>query len=230
MLSVFISIIVINSNSVLILTKPIFLFLIAGCLILSFIIPEKRPLKIMLSVFFSCLLIVEAICYYLKQAGISNLYVYNLWFPVEYLFYTYWVNTYVKSGLFKNIYIFLLPLYAVSVIIIYLVYNHLLKFNSLSFQLGFLLLLPALLFKLYEYISENIIQNPLKVPVFWLITGLLFSYIFSLCQFSIQNYLTNNNLDLLRALGKVNIILTDVLYMFIIMYFILKWKSKKSHI
>ncbi len=213
-----------------ILTKPIFLPLIAVCLILSFIAPEKRPLKILLPLFFSCLFIVELVCYCLKQSGINNLYVYNMWFPVEYLFYTYWVNTYVNSAGFKKIYIILLPLYAIIVVIIYLVYDNLLKFNSLSFQLGFLLLLPALLFKLYEYINENVIQNPVKVPVFWLITGLLFSYIFSLCQFSIQNYLYNINKELLRALGMVNIILTDVLYLCIIMYFILQWKIKKSHI
>lgn len=213
-----------------ILTAPLFLYLIGICLILSILTPEKRPLKIILPAFFSLLLIVEVTCYYLKKADINNLVVYNFWFPVEYILYTYWLNTYVNSSLFKRTYTFLLLLYPLIVAVIYILYDHLLKFNSLAFQLGFLLLLPAILFKLYEYINENIIQNPVKVPLFWLITGLLFSYIFSLCQFSIQNYLNYNNKDLLTALGEVNIILTDVLYTCIIIYFVLKWKSKSSHI
>lgn len=218
-----------NNHRMLILTQPIFLLLIGICFILSISTQEKQPLKILLPLFFGLLLFVESVCYYLKIADVNNLIIYNLWFPVEFIFYSYWVVAYFNSRYFKKLFIFLIPIYATTVIVIYLLSNTLFKFNSLAFQLGFLLLLPVILFKLYEYVNESIIHNPLKVPVFWLITGLLISYVFSLSQFSIQDYLNYNNKNLSEALKKVNIILKDILYMCIIIYFILKWKNKRSH-
>lgn len=213
-----------------ILTKPIFLFLIGICLILSICVEEKRPLNKLLPVFFSFLLSVECICFYLKTVNTNNLIIYNLWFPIEFIFYTYWVVVYINSKNIKRIFIFLLPVYFFIVSIIYLFSDSLFQFNSLAFQIGFLLLLPAMLFKLYEHINEPVIDNPLKAPIFWLITGVLLSYIFSLSQFSIQNYLHSSNKNLLEALKKVNIILADILYICIIIYFILKWENKKLHI
>lgn len=210
------------------LTKPVYLILIGICFLLSIKNEEKRPLKTMLPIFFLALLSVEIVCYYFKLINKNNLAIYNLWFPLEFIFYTYWVIACSKSVGFKNIFKWLLPLYAVIVAIIYFTTKNLYKFNSIAFQLGILLLLPALLYKLYEYLNEPVIQNPLKNPIFWLITGLLFSNLFSMSEFSIQNYLHLHDEGLLKALKKVNIILTDVLYITIIAYFILSWKSKRS--
>lgn len=213
-----------------ILTKPLFLFLIGICLFLSIYVKEKKPLNIILPIFFSFLLLIEITCYYLKGKDINNLIIYNLWFPIEFIAYSYWIIFYFNSGFLKKIWSFLIPFYALSVIIIYFFANDLFKFNTLTFQLGFILLLPVILLKLYEYTNDNVISNPLKVPMFWLIIGLLISYIFSLTEFSILNYLHLNNINLLEGLKKVNIIVTDVLYISIIVYFVLKWKNKKSHI
>ena len=210
------------------LTMPFFLILIGICLILSIKNRERRPLKILLPIFFFLLLAVESVCYYFKIIHRNNLIIYNIWFPLEFMFYTYWIVTSSDSKRFKKLFSFLIPIYGITVIVIDLISQSLYSFDSLGYQLGLVLLLPALLFKLYEDMNEPVIQNPLKSPVFWLITGLLISYIFSLSEFSIQTYLHTKDVNLLIALEKVNIILTDVLYITIIIYFILQWKIRKS--
>ena len=211
----------------IVLTQPLFLILIGTCFVLSIKNQDRQPLKTLLPIFFAILFLVESICYYLKTIKINNLVIYNLWFPIEFMFYSYWVTAYYDSKGFKRIFHFLIPFYATVVFVIYVFSDSLLKFNSVAFQLGFLLLLPVLLFKLYENVNQSTIENPIKNPIFWLITGLLISYVFSLSEFSIQNYLHSNDKDLLEALKKVNIFLTDVLYITIIVYFILKWKTEK---
>lgn len=213
-----------------ILTTPIFLYLIGICLFLSILVENKSPLKKILPIFFSVLLLVECICYYLKTQNLNNLIVYNFWFPIEFVLYTFWIINYLDSKRGKKIFILLIPFYLIGVIVIYFFSSTLLKFNSLAFQLGFLLLLPVALIKLYELINQVVISNPIKTSIFWLITGILVSYFFSLAQFSIQNYLHLNNKDLLEALKKINFILADILYTCIIIYFLLKWKNKKLYI
>lgn len=213
-----------------ILVKPIFLLLIAACLILSIYVKEKHPLNMILPFFFGTLLFVESLCYYLKTINTNNLIIYNLWFPIEFIMYSIWLVIYSNSNNFKKLFSLLIPIYAVTVIIIYSFTNTLYKFNSLAFQFGFLLLLPAILYTLYEYMEATILNNPLRVPIFWLTGGLLTSYVFSLSEFSIQNYLHVHNKELLEVFKKINIILTDILYVSIIIYFILKWKNRKSHI
>lgn len=175
------------------------------------------------------LFIIELICYYLKIVHVNNLIIYNFWFPLEFLFYTFWISNYLQSKIVKKVFNILMGVYVAVVIIIYSISANLFKFNTIAFQLGFILLLPVALLKLYELINQPIISNPLYTPLFWLITGILVSYVFSLAQFSALNYLHINNKFLSEALKKINFILADILYSCIIIYFILKWKQKKLH-
>ncbi|MEO5995202.1 MAG: hypothetical protein ABIN89_00810 [Chitinophagaceae bacterium] len=200
---------------------PWFLLLILTCLILSLFIREKQPFTFLLPVFFATLLFIESLCYYFKVINKNNILIYNFWFPVEFAIYSFWVVSYLGNQGYKKIVIYCILFYLVTVGYIYMRASNLHKFNTISFQLGVILLIPVLLLKLYEFINESAITHPFKNALFWLISGLLISYLGSFFQFSVENYLQENHKDLLETLKFFNILLTESLYCCIIVYFIL---------
>jgi Sec-independent protein secretion pathway component TatC len=208
---------------------PLFLFLIPVCLLFSFISNQKAPLNIILPGYFCALLIVECVCYYLKITDQNNLWIYNCWFPVEFAVYSYWVGSYINNKVLAEKIIYFAISYLIIVVIIYSFATTLYQFNTLSFQLGIILLLPILLFKLYEFISGSIIESPTNNPLFWLIIALLLSYLGSFFQFSLKNYLQYNHAGLTNLLNTFNILITNIQYSLIIVYFIISWRKKKLH-
>jgi predicted neutral ceramidase superfamily lipid hydrolase len=205
----------------------IHLLLILLCLILSILAGESR-MKVTLALFFFTLLTVETVCYYFKIKNWNNLVIYNCWFPLEFAFYAGWVNSFLKNDRRKIIWFFIAA-YLIITAVIYLTGVNLHDFNTITFQLGILLILPVLFFKLFELIHETVIMNPFKNPLFWLISGLLFSYLGSFFQFSLDNYLRASDPALLYALKIINIFLTNLLYICIILYFVILWLNRRSH-
>jgi hypothetical protein len=176
---------------------PVFLILIFICLVLSFFSWERPLIKKLLPVFFTSLLIIESVCYYLAAKDKNTMIIYNLWFPLEFSFYSYWIASYLNNHKFKRTILLLIPIYLGICGLIYVQASTLYKFNTLAFQLGIILLIPVLLYKLYEFINEAVIINPFKNAVFWLISGLLVSSLGSFLKFSGENYLLTNYKDLL---------------------------------
>jgi Sec-independent protein secretion pathway component TatC len=208
---------------------PVFLFLIFVCLISCFFSCEQLPLKLLLPAFFAVLLVVESVCYYYQISNKNNTLIYNLWFPVEFSFYSFWVACYLSNRYFKQSIVLCIFIYLSICGLMYIQKSDLYKFNTLAFQLGVVLLIPVLLYKLYEFINESVIINPFRNALFWLISGLLISSLGSFFQFSVENYLLENHKDVLFALRQFNVLLTDVLYCCIIAYFILSWRMRLHH-
>jgi hypothetical protein len=205
-----------------------YLALIFINLVLS-LVSGKYPLKILIVIFFSILLVVEFICYYFKIRDWNNLFIYNCWFPLEYGVYTAWVGSSLNSASLRKKIILFIETYLAFTIVLYYIHDNMYDFNTLAFQVGMLLILPVLFRKLYEMVNEPVMINPLKNPLFWLISGLLFSYLGSFFQFSLENYLRATDAHLLSAMKIINILLTDLLYLCIIMHFILTWANRKLH-
>jgi hypothetical protein len=205
-----------------------YLVLIFINLILS-LVTGKYRLKIIIVIFFSSLLCVELTCYYFKVRNWNNLIIYNCWFPLEYGVYAAWVSSSLNSIVLRRKIILCIESYLAITIVIYFSDDNMYNFNTLAFQIGMVLILPVLFRKLYEMVNEPIMINPLKNPLFWLISGLLFSYLGSFFQFSLENYLRATNTQLLSAMKIINILLTDLLYLCIIMHFILTWLNRKLH-
>lgn len=208
---------------------PFFLLLIAACFVLSLKVMFKRPLNILLPLFFSVLFIVEAICYWYKINDRNNMHIYNCWFPVEVAMYTYWVASSLQQQRWKKVIGAAIIFYLLFVTGLYIKEQDISQFSSFAYQCGILLLLPVLLFKLYECMNESAEVYPLQNPVVWLIIGLLISYLGSFIQFSLQKFLYDYYKDILHILRIVNIGVTYALYSCIIVYFVLTWQKKNSY-
>jgi len=208
---------------------PFFLLLIAACFLLSIKAGLKRPLNILLPLFFAVLFAVEVVCYWYKISDWNNMYIYNCWFPVEVAVYTYWVALDLRQRQHVKIISISIVIYLLFVTGLYLKEQDISHFNSFAYQCGILLLLPVLLIRLYECVNESTEVYPLHNPVVWLIAGLLVSYLGSFIQFSLQKILYEHYKDILNILRIVNIAVTYVLYSCIIVYFILTCQRKNSY-
>lgn len=208
---------------------PFFLLLIAACFLLSLKAGLKKPLNLLLPLFFALLLVVEAVCYWYKINNWNNIRIYNCWFPAEVAVYTYWVASGLQRLRQRKVIEVFVVIYLLFVTGLYVKQQDISSFNSFAYQCGILLLLPVLLIRLYECVNESAEVYPLQNPVVWLIAGLLVSYLGSFIQFSLQKFLYDYYKDILNILRIINIAVTYVLYSCIIVYFILIWQKKNSY-
>lgn len=209
---------------------PLFIYEIAFCFLISLFLFSKRTLADkMLPMFFFCLLVLECYCAWLYKKNEGTDHIYNFFFPVEYAFYCFYISSYTKRSNKANTIKTLIIVYLTFTIIYYAFFADLSKFSSLTYLCGFLILLIAILFKLYEILTQEIINNPLKNEMFWFVMGLLIVNLGGFFRFGAANYLYQNNDSLHDALQKLNIYLTVVQYLFFIIFFYLRWRKTNSH-
>jgi hypothetical protein len=209
---------------------PFFMYEILGCFCLSFFFFKKGtlPNKLMIP-FFGILFCVEYYCAYLAKRQMPNNHIYNFWFPVEYAFYGFVIEDYITNSSRKKISRILIMLYILLTIVYYSVSQNLRLFSSLIYLFGFVVLLIIMLFKLYEILNQEIINNPIKNEIFWFIMGLLMVNLGGFFHFGAINYLNANNTVIHRALQDLNVYLTMFQYLCFYLYFICKWRTQKLH-
>jgi len=191
---------------------------------------KKRVEDKLLPIFFLFLLCTEYYCAYLSKRGSDTDYIYNFWFPVEYCFYTTFIASYITRKDRRKLSKLLVVMYLFFTIIYYSLSDDLSNFSSLCYLCGFIILLVAMLFKFYEILNQEIIYNPLKNEIFWFIMGLLVVNLGSFFRFGAANYIYKNNKELHSALQTLNVYLTEVQYLFFIIFFFLRWRKKNSYI
>lgn len=207
---------------------PLFIYQIALCFGLSLLF-LRNAIKnnILLTCFLLMLFIVEFYCAKLSYNGKPTNPIYNFWFPVEFIFYGYFVSYHISHITIKLFSKIALIVYFLFLIFYYSFVADLSVFSSVSFLLGCSILLFTLLFKLYEVINEEIVNNPLKYELFWFIIGLLFVNMGSYFHFGAVNYMYKNNNELHSALQQLNVYLSEFQYVCFIIYFICKWRYPK---
>ncbi len=206
---------------------PFFIYQIALLVIINLFFLKKGGFFIISQFFLALLFIVEFICYKKFSSGISTNLIYNWWFPVEFIFYSFFlIKGNIKNKYF-NLTLVLSLIYLVFILIYYSFFQNQKLFSSISYQLGEFLLLFLIALQIRNILKKEHLVNPFTNPLVWLIIGLLFSNLGSLMHLSATNYLAVQDINLLNALRKLNIILTIVLYCCITVYFYLEWKNQK---
>jgi len=213
-------------------TIGIFVYILETFLVflLSLFFLKKGKIFLWFPAFFLLAVFVETLCYYYKLNDINNWPVYNWWFPLEFAFFSIWIRSYILSLQFRKSVLYLIFSYAFFVAIRNVFYADLASFNTLNFAFGVLLLLLCIFYKLSEILKAEEIVNPLKLPVFWPLSGMLVSNLMSIFHLLSNNYLYKSNFELLSALRKINIIMSCFLYVTFIVYFLIQWKNRKQAI
>ncbi len=209
---------------------PFFIYQILIITVISFLFIKKSKFYIFSTIFFLALFLVEYRCYELFHKDQNTNVIYNWWFPIEFVFYAF----FLIQGNYNNRYFKLTMILSLLYLLFVLLYNiniqHLRSFATITYQIGELFLIFLIIIRIKEVLRNEFLENPFKNPIVWLIIGLIFSNLGSLMHLSAANYLESVNNNLLSALRKLNIFLTTFLYCCIIIYFYFEWKRPKLHI
>lgn len=207
----------------------IYLLEIFLCLLFS-ILFYKRGTKAekCLVPFFACLLCIEMIAYVYVGHVVSIRRLYNFWFPVEFIFYSFFVTSFINSASKRKGIIWGTCIYTGLVAVEYIFFiPDLNQFATTPYLVGTILILPVLLMKLHEILNNEIMDHPLRNPLFWFITALLIVNIGGFFVMGSINYLLVKDKNLFRALSSINTIAACLQYFFFLLYFYCKWKYLK---
>lgn len=207
---------------------PVHLYLIGICFAASlFFIRRPTWADRSMPVFLLLLLFVECYCYYLKVNHKGNNLEYNLWFPLEFSYYSLLLVSSLKNEVAKKVSLIGIVCYLLIIIVNYAAFQDMHKFSGNAYLLSMVLILLTSFTKMKELIGQNEINNPFHEPFFWLILGLILVHLSGIFQFSATDYLHRKYNNIYRALQKLNLYLTYFQYVCLFAYFYTKWKFQK---
>lgn len=207
---------------------PFHLYLIGISFLVSlFFIKRTTWADKSMPVFLLSLLALESYCYYLKVNHRGNNLQYNLWFPVEFLYYSLLLIVSLKSKSLKSRLLIFAGAYLVIVIAYYIFFQNLNKFSGNAYLFSMILILLSAFAKMKELIGQREIGNPFYEPFFWLIIGIILVHLPGIFQFGATDFLYKKHINIYRALQKLNLYLTYFQYVCLLAYFYTKWKFQK---
>jgi hypothetical protein len=207
---------------------PLHLILIGFCFCASLLFIKKPTwADKSMPVFLLLLLSLECYCYYLKFNHKGNYLEYNLWFPLEFLYYSVLIILSLKKNQLSKILLVCAGAYLIFVMINYLFFQNLQRFSGRSYLFAIILILLCSFAKMRELINQPEINNPFYEPFFWLIIGLITVHLVGIFQFGATDYLHKKYIPVYHALQKLNLYLTNFQYVCMLAYFYNKWKFQK---
>lgn len=152
-------------------------------------------------------LIFQIIAYYYWVWTLkSNHFIYNIYIFIEYGFYILICYLAVKKAYFKK----LIALIALSFTLFYLILigRDFFHYNSLVRNVSALLSFVCCIIFLIEILISDETINFFRIPMFWIVTGIMITNLGTFLYFSFFDYILKNNLD---PDGTVYIIITNSL-------------------
>lgn len=158
---------------------------------------------------------------------------YNIFTPLEFIFYAFLFYIHFKNSNFKKTVLFFIPFFVLSVIInMYFIQGLNKTFNNYIFLLGSFCILVFCCFFFYESVLPDKIDLQLsKQPFFWITSGLLINYLGSVIINALFEYLTSNDLQVegRRIYIIINNSLNVILYSSFCIAFYLCPNHKKTY-
>lgn len=173
--------------------------------------------------------IVEFSATRMASRGISNTWLYNYFTTLEFTFYFIFFYNQLRVRLFKRFILGVAIGYPVIALtnIIFFQGRSTFGFHTYTVMLGAILIVICCMIFFYELLRYPGTISLVRIPAFWIVTGLLFFYSFSFAAISLTNYLSKisyvNNL-FSQLLEKSNILL----YILISIGLLCTLKSQKS--
>ncbi len=195
--------------------------------LLSLTVPANRPYFRYFPFLLIVTTIVEYYSWYLGEHGKSNVIIYNLYIIYEFGFYMLFlrmlINEYYKGPLILvTIFLYLL-LTLVNIFFI----QGINVFHTYTFILGDLIIVTFCVVYFNYFVRYTKVRNLFKEPVFWIVTGLLFSNAFSLPLVGITNFVTSIPERYQRILEFAINFMNILLYLLFTIGFLCKINSRK---
>lgn len=126
----------------------------------------------------------------------KNYWIYNVFTAFEFVFYAYLFMQYFKLPLLRKVAFYLIPLIIVFSICNFLFVQGTEHFHTYTLLFGSFFLVLFCCCYFYEWVlPEQINQNLLKQPFFWVCVGLLLFYLGSVIINALYEYLRSSDMD-----------------------------------
>ena len=177
------------------------------------------------------ILVVEFLGRYLaKVLLVSNIWLYNISIPIEYLYFAYIFFATYNNRIFKKIAFIFLVSFPFFIALILILITGIDTFNTSALKLGSFFMLLFCGFYFAELLTSNLIINPLKAIMFWISSGLLLfnagEFVYNIFSDSMVKHWNDFGIQLFM---KINNTLIYIFYSSITIGLIVgKWASKEK--
>jgi len=182
------------------------------------------------SLFLFVTLCAEALAIYVKIAIKTNHPVYNVFAPIEFLFYSYFFYFEVKSGLIRTIIKCFWIAFSAFTIGNLVLFQGFLHFNTVTNTFGSIFIILILFNFFYEKVASPSEQSLISQYSFWIASGLLVYTVLDVPFTGILNYLNNNKMSReVSAFFQFGILrlANIIMYSFFATGFICYYKTRK---
>jgi hypothetical protein len=180
---------------------------------------SPSPLRLFIW-FLPVTLLVELAGAALRQAGQLNHWLYNLYLPVNFIFYSWLYYSLVQFPLMRRLIVWstgvFISVYLINLSLVQGVYT----FNSHSYLLCSFLIVVWVLAYFRQLLQSREPLNLARLPAFWISTGVLFSNLGHFLYLGLLNYLLQVNPAWARDFMVVSLLLLILNYSLFIVAFL----------
>ncbi len=101
-------------------------------------------------------------------------------------------------------------------------------FHTYSYALSVLIIVYVCIYYYYQTFKEAQVDNLLKEPSFWVVTGLLVFYATSLSVAGVFNFISTLPKEMIRLTRSIILFVNGIFYIILIIAFVCQINSRKS--
>lgn len=174
--------------------------------------------------------IVEYFGAMMSNKHLNNVWLYNIFFPVEFTIFSISILNKISFRLYKRVIFLALGIYILFELINIIFIQTIYEFHTISFIIGSLLMVISsglFLHNLIKEMNEN--KTFFREPYFWICTGLLFFYSGNFLFMSSMDFIGSKYPMLTHKLFLITELLGIVEYTMIIIAFLCRRTFQKFH-
>ncbi len=196
---------------------------------LFFFIKQPKPNKLVFfSLFLLLTLIIEFTANYLSAKNISNTPLYNIFTSLEFIFYIYTIRLFIQRSLAKKIFVYAMAAYGLAALINIFFIQGIMVFHTITYAAGCLVVVFCCAYYFFETLLRPTPVILVRMPDFWICSGLLFFYAVSFPIYGFTNFVMGLPHALLRNFNLFIQILNIILYTMFSIAFLCRFRVTKS--
>ena len=207
----------------------IYLLLITTCVAVYFVRRNSLPASFRyLALMLLLVLSVEVADYFLRQNDFSARPLHHVYQPLEFILIAIAYKHSFQSGHYKRIVNYAIPGYIIVALLGAVFIDGIYNWNTVAFQVNSFVLVVFSILYIYELYQRPVYENVLKIPFFWVNTGILFYCTGTFFQMGFHHYVEAKDPQLAKSLNLVNQVLNYFLYSCYLKAFLCKTQTSSS--
>jgi len=192
-------------------------------------IKESKPNKLFsFAIFLLVTFIIEITGAYLSSKVISTIPLYNIFTTFEFLFYIYTIRQFIHHPIAKKIFIYIIVVYGLAAFINIFFIQGIMVFHTITYAAGCLVVVFCAVYYFFEILFRPTPVTLVRMPDFWICSGLLFFYAVSFPIYGFTNFVMSLPHTLLKNFNLFIQILNIILYTMFSIAFLCRFKVTKS--